>query len=115
MTKVAILWHMHQPFYQDLVTGEHTLPWVRLHGHKGCYGMVGLLRAFRSVRLTFNLVASRVVQLQAFAEDRARERRLGLRLKPAVELTDDDERFILANFFHAHRARMIETAPRYAE
>jgi alpha-amylase/alpha-mannosidase (GH57 family) len=26
MTKVALLWHMHQPFYQDLVTGEHILP-----------------------------------------------------------------------------------------
>src|SRR3989441_740539 len=26
MTRVAILWHMHQPFYEDLVTGEHVLP-----------------------------------------------------------------------------------------
>ena len=34
MTRVALLWHMHQPFYQDLVTGEHILPWVRLHGLK---------------------------------------------------------------------------------
>ena len=35
---------MHQPFYQDLVTGEHILPWVRLHGLKDYYGMVALLR-----------------------------------------------------------------------
>ena len=40
MTRVAILWHMHQPFYQDLVTGEHILPWVRLHGIKDYWGMV---------------------------------------------------------------------------
>ena len=46
MTNVAILWHMHQPFYQDLVTGEHILPWVRLHGLKDYYGMVALLREF---------------------------------------------------------------------
>jgi alpha-amylase/alpha-mannosidase (GH57 family) len=115
MTKVAILWHMHQPFYQDLVTGEHILPWVRLHGLKDYYGMVALLREFPTVRLTFNLVPSLVVQLEAFAEDRARDRSLELSLKPAAELTDDDKRFILANFFHAQRARMIETAPRYAE
>ena len=44
MTRVAILWHMHQPFYQDLVTGEHILPWVRLHALKDYYGMVALLR-----------------------------------------------------------------------
>jgi alpha-amylase/alpha-mannosidase (GH57 family) len=115
MTKVALLWHMHQPFYQDLVTGEHILPWVRLHGLKDYYGMVALLREFPTVRLTFNLVPSLVVQLEAFAEDRARDRSLELSLKPAAELTDDDKRFILANFFHAQRARMIETAPRYAE
>ena len=43
MTQVAILWHMHQPFYEDLVTREHILPWVRLHALKDYYGMVALL------------------------------------------------------------------------
>jgi len=46
MTRVALLWHMHQPFYQDLATGEHILPWVRLHGLKDYYGMAALLREF---------------------------------------------------------------------
>ena len=45
MTRVAILWHMHQPYYEDLVTGEHILPWVRLHALKDYYGMVGPARA----------------------------------------------------------------------
>src|SRR5205809_539717 len=35
MTRVALLWHMHQPFYLDLVTGEHILPWARLHALSG--------------------------------------------------------------------------------
>ena len=56
MTQVAILWHMHQPFYEDLVTREHILPWVRLHALKDYYGMVALLREFPDVRVTFNLV-----------------------------------------------------------
>src|SRR4030095_10143546 len=109
------LCHMPQPFYQDLVTGEHVLPWVRLHGLKDYFGMAALLREFPTVRVTFNLVPSLVVQLEAFAEDRAGDRSLELSLKPAEELTDDDKRFILGSFFHAQRARMIETAPRYAE
>ena len=75
-TRVALLWHMHQPFYQDLVTGEHILPWVRLHALKDYYGMAALLREFPDVRLTFNLVPSLLVQLEAFAEDRARDRHL---------------------------------------
>jgi alpha-amylase/alpha-mannosidase (GH57 family) len=36
-------------------------------------------------------------------------------MKPAAQLTDEDRRFILANFFHAPRGRMIEPYPRYAE
>ena len=94
MTRVALLWHMHQPFYEDLVTGEHILPWVRLHALKDYYGMVALLREFPEVRVTFNLVPSLLVQLEAFAEDRARDRSLELGLKPAAALTDDDRAFI---------------------
>jgi alpha-amylase/alpha-mannosidase (GH57 family) len=115
MTQVAILWHMHQPFYEDLVTHEHILPWVRLHALKDYYGMVALLREFHDVRVTFNLVPSMLVQLEAFAEDRARDCFLDLSLKPASDLTDADVAFILDNFFHAQRQRMIDVYPRYAE
>ena len=65
---------MHQPYYEDLVTREHILPWVRLHGLKDYYGMVALLREVPGIRMTFNLVPSLLVQLQAFAEDRAHGR-----------------------------------------
>src|ERR1700680_4966178 len=115
MTRVAILWHMHQPFYEDLITHEHILPWVRLHALKDYYGMVALLREFPNVRVTFNLVPSLLVQLEAFAADRARDRYLELSLKPADELSDADTSFVVANFFHAQRQRMIEVHPRYAE
>ncbi len=115
MTRVAILWHMHQPFYEDLVTREHILPWVRLHALKDYYGMVALLREFPEIRVTFNLVPSLLVQLEAFAENRARDRFLELSLKPADELTDADAVFILENFFHAQRQRMIDAYPRYAQ
>src|SRR5882724_5942861 len=115
MTRVAILWHMHQPYYEDLATGEHILPWVRLHALKDYYGMIALLREFPDIRVTFNLVPSLLVQLEAFAADRARDRFLELSLKPADSLTDTDAVFIVENFFHAQRQRMIEAYPRYAE
>src|SRR3954470_16777077 len=114
-TRVALLWHHHQPFYEDLLTGEHILPWVRLHALKDYYGMVALLREFPDVKLTFNLVPSLLVQLEAFAEERARDGHLELGLKPVEVLTADDRKRMLAEFFHAPRGRMIDRYPRYAE
>ena len=115
MTNVAILWHMHQPYYEDLATGEHILPWVRMHALKDYYGMVALLREFPNLKLTFNLVPSLLVQLEAFAEERARDAHLELGLKPVARLTEEDRRRIQAEFFHAPRGRMIDAHPRYAE
>src|SRR5262245_32526775 len=90
MTRVAFLWHMHQPYYEDLVTHEHILPWVRLHGLKDYFGMIALMREFPAVRMTFNLVPSLLVQLEAFAANRARDRYLDVGMKPAAELTPED-------------------------
>ena len=115
MTKVAILWHMHQPYYEDLATGEHVLPWVRLHALKDYYGMVALLDEFPRVKLTFNLVPSLLLQLEAFAAGRAWDRHLELGLKPAAELTSEERGFIIDNFFHAQPARMIGPFPRYRD
>ena len=114
MTRVALLWHMHQPFYQDLATGEHILPWVRLHALKDYYGMAALTREFPSLKLTFNLVPSLLVQLEAFASGQARDRHLEVGLAPAEELSESDRQFCADHFFHAHRARMIDPFPRYA-
>src|ERR1700752_1127317 len=115
MTAVAFLWHMHQPYYEDLVTREHILPWVRLHALKDYFGMVALLEDFPKVRATFNLVPSLLVQLEAFAADQAHDRYLDLGLKPADALTPDDRAFIVENFFWAKQQRMIDPYHRYAE
>src|SRR5689334_17604025 len=115
MTRVALLWHMHQPFYQDLATGEHILPWVRLHALKDYWGMAALTREFPSLKLTFNLVPSLLVQLEAFASGQARDRHLDVGLAPADHLSESDRQFCADHFFHAHRARMIDPFPRYAD
>jgi alpha-amylase/alpha-mannosidase (GH57 family) len=43
---------------------------VRLHAIKDYWGMVALLREFPSVKATFNLVPSLLVQLDSFARNR---------------------------------------------
>src|SRR3569832_1916442 len=32
--KVVLCWHMHQPEYRDLSSGEYQLPWTCLHANK---------------------------------------------------------------------------------
>jgi alpha-amylase/alpha-mannosidase (GH57 family) len=115
MTRVAFLWHMHQPFYQDLLTGEHVLPWVRLHALKDYWGMTALLGEFPTVKATFNLVPSLLVQLEAFAREEARDRHLEIGLKPAAQLTEEERAFCVEQFFHAQRPRMIDPYPRYRQ
>ena len=55
MTTLCFLWHMHQPFYKDLWTGEYKLPWTRLHALKDYAGMVEILErtASRHRKATF--------------------------------------------------------------
>jgi len=113
--RVVILWHQHQPFYKDLVTGEYRLPWVRLHALKDYYGMVKLLEEFPQVHQTFNLVPSLIRQIQEYAEGAAQDPFFRVAARPAGELTSDERRFALHYLFQANPERLIGRYPRYAE
>jgi alpha-amylase/alpha-mannosidase (GH57 family) len=112
---LCFLWHMHQPFYKDLASGEYRLPWTRMHALKDYYGMVKLLEEFPQVRQTFNLVPSMMVQVEEYARGEAKDPFLAVALKPAEELTPEEQSFILRNFFMANPSRMIYRYPRYGE
>jgi len=112
---ICFVWHMHQPFYKDLVTGEYQLPWTRMHALKDYYGMVKVLEGFPDVHQTFNLVPSMMVQIEDYAEGTAKDPFLSCALKPAEQLTQDEQSFILKYFFQANTGRMIYRYPRYAE
>src|ERR1700683_2841329 len=112
---LCFLWHMHQPFYKDLVSGEYRLPWTRMHALKDYYGMARILEDFPGIRQTFNLVPSLIVQVDEYARGEARDPFLACALKPAEDLTPDEKAFILRNFFMAHHGRMIHRYPRYGE
>ena len=44
-TKVVFLWHMHQPDYRDIVTGEYYFPWTYLHAIKDYVDMAAHIEA----------------------------------------------------------------------
>jgi alpha-amylase/alpha-mannosidase (GH57 family) len=112
---LCFLWHMHQPFYKDLVSGEYRLPWTRMHALKDYYGMVKILEEFPQVKQTFNLVPSMMVQVEEYASGEANDPFLKAALKPAESLTENEQAFILRNFFMANRDHMIYRYPRFGE
>ena len=115
VVRVVILWHQHQPFYKDLVTGEYRLPWVRLHGLKDYYGMVKLLDEFPQVHQTFNLVPSLIAQIQDYVAGTARDPLLNLAAKPARDLSAEERRSALLYLFQANPVHLIGRYPRYQE
>ena len=112
---LCFLWHMHQPFYKDLVSGEYRLPWTRMHALKDYYGMAKILEEFPEVHQTFNLVPSMMVQVEEYASGKANDPFLKLALTPAEKLTPREHTFILNSFFMANPSRMIYRYPRYGE
>jgi alpha-amylase/alpha-mannosidase (GH57 family) len=113
--RVVILWHQHQPFYKNLVTGEYRLPWVRLHALKDYYGMVKLLDEFPNVHQTFNLVPSLIAQIEDYVAGTAHDPFLTLAAKPARDLTSNERRAALQYLFQANPVHLIGRYPRYQE
>jgi alpha-amylase/alpha-mannosidase (GH57 family) len=113
--RVIVLWHQHQPFYKDLVTGEYRLPWVRLHALKDYYGMVKLLDEFPDVHQTFNLVPSLITQIQDYVDGTANDPFLRVTAKHAKDLSLDERRFAIQYLFQANPVNMIGRYPRYHE
>jgi alpha-amylase/alpha-mannosidase (GH57 family) len=114
-TLLVFVWHMHQPFYKDLASGEYQLPWTRMHALKDYYGMVQMLEEFPRIKQTFNLVPSMIAQIEEYARGDAQDPFLRCALKPADTLTPDEQAFILKYFFQANAGRLIYRYPRYGE
>lgn len=112
---VALIWHMHQPYYKDPATGVYRLPWVRMHAVKDYFDMAAMLEAYPDVKVTFNLVPSLVMQLEDYVERGAKDVYQLLTEKRPDELTDDDKEFILRRFFDANWDNIVKKHPRYWE
>src|SRR5437763_6852692 len=105
---VSFLWHMHQPFYKDLVRRSYVMPWAYLHGTKDYLGMPALAEEFPDVHQTFNLVPSLLVQLEEYAEGKAQDESLELAFKPADGLTNEERSGIIERFFPVPTRTMLQ-------
>jgi len=92
---VAIVWHMHQPYYRDDRSGRFLLPWARLRASKDYGRMTRLAMRHEDLRITVNFVPSLFEQLADYATGNADDPHRELTLRPAAELSRDDRRFLV--------------------
>ncbi len=110
-TRLAVLWHLHQPDYRDPTSGRPVMPWARLHALRGYRDLlVELVEG--DVPMTVNLVPSLWDQLLYYAEG-GDDRHLELTRKPASELSEKEAAEVVASLPGGHHA-MTEALPAYA-
>ncbi len=110
--KTCILWHMHQPDYRDPVSGRTLLPWTWLHGVKD-YGEMLETIAETGARVTVNLVPTLLEQLERYADGSDRDSWLELAARAAERLDDNDQKFIVDQFFSVNAETQILPNRRY--
>jgi len=113
--RVCFLWHMHQPYYTDPVTGSASMPWVRLHATKAYFDMGYLLEKFPAVHATFNFTPSLLLQLNEISNGTVRDLFFEHAQKPAEALTREEQAFLIRHYFSINWATMIRPYPRYHE
>ena len=65
--KLVLCWHMHQPEYRDLQSGQFKLPWTYLHVIKDYVDMVAHLEATPNARVVVNFAPILLEQIEEYA------------------------------------------------
>src|SRR3979411_1005563 len=112
---LSLVWHLHQPYYKDDLTGTYLLPWVRLRSCKDYQKMSSLLAAYPRLRQTFNLVPSLLTEIEDYAANPSRDLFWDLSRKPAEELNTDERSFLLRWMRESTRFLRVQASPRYLD
>lgn len=110
---LVLCWHMHQPEYRDLESGEFALPWVYLHAIKDYADMAAHAEQHPGLRMVFNFVPVLLEQLgdyaRQFAEKEWRDPVLRwLVCEDFCALTLAERRQILATCFRVNHETMLQ-------
>jgi alpha-amylase/alpha-mannosidase (GH57 family) len=112
--KVAILWHQHQPPYENPVTGQYEGPWVRMHGVNDYPWMAEVLKEFPEIKVTFDYTSTLLKQIEDYLSGKAKDAYWRVSEKPLGQLSQEERAFIVEHFFDIN-PRFVEKSPRYKE
>lgn len=115
---LILCWHMHQPDYRDISTGEFRLPWTYLHALKDYSDMAAHIEAEPRARAVFNFVPVLLDQLEDYADQFAtghyRDPLLRLLAREDFsDLTPAEREVILDCGFRCDHEQMVSPYPPY--
>lgn len=115
-----LYWHMHQPDYRDVLTGEFVLPWTYLHAIKDYTDMAYHLEANPAACATFNFVPVLLDQLEdytrQFAEGKIRDPLLALLAADNLDqITAVQRQLIFESCFKSNHEKMLAPYAHYQQ
>ena len=120
--KVVLCWHMHQPQYFDLESGQYQLPWTYLHAIKDYVDMAAVIETTPGARAVVNFAPTLLEQLDDYAQQVRAYLRDGAPLHDplsaalaGVTLPADAEHrlALIKSCLRANEKRMIDRFPHY--
>jgi alpha-amylase/alpha-mannosidase (GH57 family) len=119
---VILCWHMHQPEYRDLRSGQYQFPWTYLHAVKDYIDMAAHLEAHVEARAVVNFAPVLLEQIADYAaqlEDylgrgsAIRDPLLAALAEPPMPASPDVRIALMKQCLRANRKRIIERFPAY--
>lgn len=112
---IAILWHMHQPPYQDPRSGEFVLPWTYFHGTKDYYDMGAVLGRHPKMRAVVNFTPALLEQLSAYSTGTTPDQTLVVMEKEPSALSRTEREYLLRTCLAVNHETMTVRFPRFKQ
>jgi alpha-amylase/alpha-mannosidase (GH57 family) len=122
--KLVLCWHMHQPEYRDLQTGEFKLPWTYLHVIKDYVDMAAHLEAVPEAKAVVNFAPILLEQIEAYANQVNNYLRKGISIRdpllaalvaPTVPEDPEERLQLIKDCMRANRDRQINRYPTFVK
>lgn len=120
--QVILCWHMHQPEYRDLRSGQYQFPWTYLHALKDYVDMAAHLEANPEARAVVNFAPVLLEQIADYAlqlDDylvrgtAIRDPLLAALAEPPMPASPEARRELMKQCVRVNRKRIIERFPAY--
>lgn len=120
--QVILCWHMHQPEYRDLRSGQYQFPWTYLHAVKDYVDMAAHLEANPEARAVVNFAPVLLEQIADYAlqlDDylvrgtAIRDPLLAALAEPPMPGSPEVRRELMKQCLRVNRKRIIERFPAY--
>jgi alpha-amylase/alpha-mannosidase (GH57 family) len=120
--KLVLCWHMHQPEYRDLQTGEYKLPWTYLHVIKDYVDMVAHLEAVPKAKAVVNFAPILLEQIEDYAKQVSSYLHDGISItdpllaalvEPSIPADPEARLKLIKDCMRANRERQINRYPAF--